>query len=246
MLRRNVQIFLLFFLVALILIFFKAGRFFDFGILMRQFPEPQKTVNQLLNPPDNLESSYQEILSENTRLKSLIQENESLRSLLNLKNKANYELKVANILSRDLLNQNLLVIDVGEKDGVVPGQAVVVNDGVIIGKIIEVRADASVVRLLTDALSKIAVNIGEAQNLAGVLSGLLGLGMNLSYIPQEQIINKGDLVVTSSLNEKIPPGLVIGKVEEIKFSQEELFKQATVSPLIDYSTLSLVAVIVSL
>jgi rod shape-determining protein MreC len=246
MLRRNVQIFLLFFLVALLLIFFKAGRFFDFGVLMRLLPQPQKTVNQLLNPPDNLESSYQELLSQNTRLQALAQENDSLRALLNLKAKANYDLKVANILSRDLLNQNLLVIDVGESDGAVPGQAVVVNDGVIIGKIIEVRADASVVRLLTDGLSKVAVNIGDSQNVAGVLTGLLGLGMNLSYIPQEQVINKGDLVLTSGLNEKIPAGLVIGKVEEVKFSQEELFKQATVSPLLDYSTLFLVAVIVSL
>jgi len=60
-----------------------------------------------------------------------------------------------------------------------------------------------------------------------------------------QEIKKDDLVVTNNLNENIPSGLVVGKVENVEFSQEELFKNASVSPLVDYASLALVAIIVS-
>lgn len=246
MIKKNIQIFFIFFISALLLIFFKTGRIFDIGLVFRHLPEAQKTVNQLLLKPDQLESEYQRLLSENAQLQSLAQENAELRSLLALKQQKSYQLAVANVLSRDLINQNLLILDLGSKQGVQVGQAVVVNEGVIVAKIIEVREDASVARLLTDNLSKIAVSIGENQAVSGILEGSLGLGMKLHYIPQNQEVKKGDLVVTSRLSENIPTGLVIGQIEKVDFSEEDLFKEAVVSPLVDYSTLSYLGIILSL
>lgn len=246
MLKRNIQIFLLFFVAALLLIFLKTGHIFDIGFLFRKLPAPQQTVNRLLNPPDNLAEEYNKLLSQNTQLQSLAAENKELRSLLSLKEKQNYQLIAANILSRDLLNQNLLILDVGENSGVQIGQAIVVDDGLMIGKIIEVRPDASVARLLTDNLSKIAVSVGTEQNVSGILEGSLGLGMNLHYIPQEQEIKKGDLVVSSRLSENIPAGLIVGQIETVEFSEEDLFKQAIVTPLIDYNNISLVGIILGI
>lgn len=237
------QIFFLFLGTVLILILFKESQIFDLGFIIRKLTSPQKVSNQLLLPPEDLEQSYQELLAKNAQLQALAAENKELRDFFNWQQTKKYDLILANVLSRDDFNQNLIMIDAGQKQGLSVGAAVVVNQGVIVGKIIEVRNDVSLVRLLTDSSSRLAVAIGDEQNVSGVLTGSLGLGMNLSYIPQEQEIKKGDLVVTNNLNEGIPAGLVIGKAEEIAYSEEEVFKTASVSPLIDYTTLFLVGVI---
>ncbi|MCB9802682.1 rod shape-determining protein MreC [Candidatus Nomurabacteria bacterium] len=233
-------------ITVLVLVFFKTGRIFDIGLIFRQLPEPQRTVNNLLIKPENIEEEYKKLLAENSQLQALAQENKELRALLSLKKEKDYQLVVANILSRDLINQNLLVLDFGSQQGVKVGQAVVVDEGVIVGKIIEVREEASVARLLTDNLSKIAVSVGQDQLVSGILEGSLGLGMKLRYIPQEQEIKKGDLVVSSPLSENIPAGLVVGQIEKVEFSEEELFKEAIVSPLVDYNTLAYLGIILEL
>lgn len=245
MLRRNLQIFFLFLVIALLLILFKESQIFDLGWLARKINNPQKITNQLLAPPDNLNEEYQKLLAVNSRLQALEQENKTLREFFDFKETKNYQLVIANILGRDNINQNLLIIDVGDNKKIQTGQAVVVNDGIIIGKVLKVNSDSAIVRLLIDNQSKLAVAVGSTQQISGLLTGLLGLGMNLSFIPQEQEMKKGDMVVTNNLNDQIPAGLAVGTVEEIEFSNEELFKTASVSTLLDYSTLSLVAVITS-
>ncbi|PIZ66478.1 hypothetical protein COY14_00215, partial [Candidatus Roizmanbacteria bacterium CG_4_10_14_0_2_um_filter_36_9] len=165
--------------------------------------------------------------------------------LLDLKKDKNYTLQVAHILSRDSINNNILIIDVGRNQNIEEGQAVVINNGIIVGKIIDVNVDSAKVRLLTDRLTKLAVRIGDEQNISGLLTGALGLGMDLDYVPQNQDIKENDLVVTADIDVKIPAGLVVGQIEKVEFSEEEVFKKAVVSPLVDYSSLVLVAVITS-
>lgn len=243
MLKHNLKIFLLFLVIVVLAILFKNGRIFDSGVLLRSWFGPEESVNSLLNPPDNLAEDYKNLLVENNQLKTLKKENEELRQLLNLQTEKQYDLVIGNALSRDPVNRNIMIIDVGSKQGIVEGQAVVVNEGIIVGKIIDVSTDSAKVRLLTDNLSKLAVKVGPDHDVSGVLTGSLGLVMDLSYIPQEQEIKKNDLVVTADLDVKIPSGLVVGRVEEVQFSQEEVFKKASVSPLINYDTLTIVAVI---
>ena len=49
--------------------------------------------------------------------------------------------------------------------------------------------------------------------------------------------------MTADLDTNIPKGLVVGTIEDIQYSEEELFKTASVLPLVDFNTLSIVAVI---
>lgn len=200
-------------------------------------------ANSLLDKPDNLEEENQKLLSQIQSLKELEAENVELKSLLDYKISSEREILVANVINRDPMNPNILIINVGKKQGVKPGQAVIVNDGIMVAKIIEVENDAAKLRLLTDNFSKIAVKVSDDYEVSGLLSGSLGLGMDLTYIPEQQDIKKGDLVVTSNMNEFIPAGLVVGTVEEVQFSKEEIFKSASILPMVDYQTLSLVSVI---
>ena len=246
MLQQNLRIFALSLVIILVFILLKNGQIFDLGFIFRKTMVPQRAINSLLKEPDDLSAEYQILLAKQASLQSLYQENQELRQLLDFKAAKKYDLVVANILSRDPVNLNLLIIDVGSNRGIKIGQAVVVNQGIMVGKVIEVSPDSSKVRLLTDGFSKLTVTLDKQSEVIGLLTGSLGLGMNLSYIPQAQEVKKDDLLVTANLDSNIPAGLVVGKVEEIKFSAEELFKQASVAPLLDFNTLSLVAVVINI
>lgn len=246
MFKQNIKVFFLFLAVILIFILLKNGQIFDLGIVFRKAFVPQQAANSLINPPEDITEAYKNLLVENSNLQAFSEENKKLRQLLEFKEANEHQLALANVVSRDPINNNILIINIGNNQNVELGQAVVVNNGIIVGKIIEVSSDSAKLRLLTDNFSKLAVKVSIEEKVAGLLNGTLGLGMNLEYIPQEQDVKKNDIVYTASTNDKIPPGLIVGQVETIHFSEEELFKQATVSPFINYNTLSTVAVITSL
>ncbi|MFA6252753.1 MAG: rod shape-determining protein MreC [Patescibacteria group bacterium] len=243
MLRLNLKLFGLCLVAIFLLILLKNSQIFDFGVFVRTIFVPKDSVNSLLAPGDNLQQDYQKLLVANAKLLALKSENEQLRNLLNFREEKRYNLELANILSRDPINKNLLLINAGSNKGVNFGQAVVVNNGIMVGKISAVNADSAVVRLVIDNGSKIAVRVGDEQSVSGVLTGSFGLGMSLSFIPQSQEIKKNDLVYTSDLNPDIPAGLVVGRIGEIKAEAEELFKVSTVDPIIDLNTLTVVAII---
>jgi len=246
MLRDNLNFFLLFVTIIALFILFKNGQIFDLGIIFRKSFAPTQFNVKLISPPDNIEEEYKNLLVENNKLKELEEENNDLRQLLDLKNKNAYSTAVVNILSRDPVNRNILIVDGGREQNIENGQAVVVSNGIVIGKIIEAGIDSSKVRLLTDNFSKLAVKVGDDRSVSGILTGSLGLVMDLSFIPQEQEIKKDDIVVTADIDSKIPPGLVVGKIENVEFSQEELFKNASVVPLVNYEGLNTLAVIITL
>ncbi len=243
MFKDNLKVFLVYLVVIFLFILLKNGQIFNISSFVRfAFSSPQM-ANSLLLKSDDLEQENQKLLSKIQSFKELEQENQELKTLLDYKNNNKYELFVTNILNRDPLNANILILNAGEKDGVVVGQAVVVNNGVIVGKIVETEHSSSKLRLLTDNFSKIAVKVSEDYEVSGLLSGSLGLGMDLTYIPEEQDIKTGDLVVTSNMNNLIPAGLIVGTVEEVQFSKEEIFKSASILPMVDYKNLSLLAII---
>jgi rod shape-determining protein MreC len=243
MLKQNFRLFATCLAIILLLVLFKNGQIFDIGIIFRHSIDPQRAINSLLNKPDDLESKYQELLASNAQLQTLVQENQQLREILDFKTKQKYNLVLADILSRDSINRNIIIINVGVNKNIKVGQAVVVARGIMVGKVLSVADDSAQIRLLTDNASKLGVSLDGQPAVAGLLSGSLGLGMNLDYIPQAQELKKDDILVSSNLDSLIPSGLVVGRVEEIKFSASELFKQAIVSPLIDFNTLSTVAIV---
>lgn len=244
MLKHNFRLLATFLVIILLLVLFKRGQIFDIGILFRNFLNPNQAMNSLLKKPDDLEAKYQDVLAANAQLQTLVQENQKLKELLDFKSKQKYGLVVADIISRDSVNRNIIIINVGANKNIKVGQAVIVGEGVMVGKVLSVLDDSAQVRLLTDNASKLGVSLNGQPGVSGLLSGSLGLGMNLNYVPQAQDLKKDDLLVTSNLDSLIPAGLVVGRVEEVKFSAEELFKQAVVSPLLDFNTLAIVSIVI--
>jgi len=137
-------------------------------------------------------------------------------------------------------------IDLGRKDGVEKGMTVV-TENIYVGQIISVGERDSLVQLPNDPNSKIPVAIKQPGSpgihARGLLVGQFGGKLVLDRVLQEEDIRQGDLVVTSG-EEGYLPDLVIGQIKEVLPGTAEIYQQAIVSPLIDYSSLRFVFLVI--
>ncbi len=217
----------------------------------------EKINNFCLKADDK--SLYDEISRltiEVAKLKVLEEENQVLKKELNFFEENQNKYVVARVIGQDPLEPNTLILNKGEESGIRVGFPVVANEGIMIGKIIKVEKNISTVLFLTDSRSKVAAHIlrqseeSERQNVRegeqfvpGVVSGKHGLSIKMELIPQNEKINRGDLVITSGLEKDIPKGLVIGKIDSVTNEVEAVFQSATIKSLVSFDSLSIVAVI---
>ena len=136
-----------------------------------------------------------------------------------------------------------IMIDKGKHDGLYPGLAVVSSEGIIVGKIVEVKDEISEVFLSNNSECKLAATLLNESKTSGITEGDLGLTIKMNFIPQDIDIKIGDIVVTSGLEQPIPRGLVIGSVLGVDKENNELWQTATIEPLLDAGALTIVSVI---
>lgn len=184
-----------------------------------------------------LQEQTAEILSENAQLKRRLAETEAQVIQQSHLDPRTYNLISARPLG--LQNQELK-IDRGSKDGIKIGQAIVFKDNYI-GQIISVSESGSTVKLLQDPESKVAAfSLGKDGKGKGVLSGQFGLELLLDKILHEEPIAEGDLVYSEGTEGFLPRGLVLGRVTQVLTRENEVFKQAKVTPVFDIRDLDLV------
>ena len=135
-----------------------------------------------------------------------------------------------------------VTINVGSLQGVDVGMPVVSGGAGFVGRISEVGPRTSEVQLLTDADSAVAALL-QTSRVTGLVVGQPDGTLRMEYIPQEERIDVGDIVLTSGLGGVLPKGLVVGQVTEVVQMDYALFQSAVVRPAIDLSRLELVLVI---
>jgi len=136
-----------------------------------------------------------------------------------------------------------LIINKGAAEGVTKDNAVVVGNGALIGKIVEVFEHTSIVRLLNDTQSRIPSTVLNREHSIGVVEGGFGISVRLKFIPQNEEINPGDLIVTSGLDESTPRGLSIGVVEAVEKKPQEPFQQAILTPIHNLNDITVVTIL---
>jgi len=118
----------------------------------------------------------------------------------------------------------------------------VVTDQGLIGRIDAVISDAARIQLITDPASSVNVHLQNADTEASLVGSVTG-DVTLELIPQDIIVERGDLVLTSGLGGGYPPDLIIGQVVNVRSRDFDLFQQATVQPVVDFNRLQIVLVI---
>ena len=120
---------------------------------------------------------------------------------------------------------------------------VVTGGAGLVGRIAQVGPRTAKVRLLTDPDSAIAALL-QTSRVTGLVVGQPDGTLRMEYIPQDENLDVGDIVLTSGLGGGVmPKELVIGQVVEVQKMDHELHQAAIVRPAADFSRLELVLVI---
>jgi rod shape-determining protein MreC len=134
-----------------------------------------------------------------------------------------------------------VIINRGSDAGLRRGMPVVTQQG-LVGRIAAVTAGAARVQLVVDTDSSVNVRLEPARADA-VLSGSLTGELTLDMIPQLAGVQVGDLVLTSGLGGNYPANILIGQIISLRRQETELFQQAVVQPVVDFTQLEIVLII---
>jgi rod shape-determining protein MreC len=77
------------------------------------------------------------------------------------------------------------------------------------------------------------------------MNGSVSGELTLDMLSQDVQVQTGDVVLTSGLGGEYPPDLLIGQVSNVRKRESDLFQEATVQPVVDFSRLEIVLVIVN-
>ena len=164
------------------------------------------------------------------KMASLIEENNRLRELLGSAAKSQDSVLVSEVIGidPDPIRQNIL-IDKGETDGVFEKQTVIDSSG-LVGQIIEVSKQYSRIMLVTDLNSFVPVAVLR-NNLRLMVQGTGMSGkLQLLHVNPTADIRVGDLLISSGLGERFPPGYPVGLIEAIDYVEGRPFVDVTATP----------------
>jgi rod shape-determining protein MreC len=142
-----------------------------------------------------------------------------------------------------------VTIDAGTTSGVHPDMTVLNNDG-LVGRVIRSDRSTATVLLIVDQESVVGGRLGSSMEV-GFLRGRGRLGargrLDLELVDNSVTPGKDDILVTWGSKNGVPyvSGIPIGRVKSVFSSPRQLSKQAVIDPLVDFSSLDLVGVVVS-
>lgn len=180
---------------------------------------------------------------ENSRFRELLATHQRLKNLLQFKETINQPVLAAQVIGRDPTGWfESVIIDKGKKSGLKVNMPVVNAQGVV-GRLVSVSGNYAKVLLIIDQNSAIDCIIQRSRD-NGIVKGLSSKVCELDYVLKTSDVIAGDMVVTSGLGRVFPKGVPVGKVIEVMDMPGELFKNIKVSPMVDFSKLEELLVII--
>jgi rod shape-determining protein MreC len=135
---------------------------------------------------------------------------------------------------------NVRYIDKGSKDGIVEGQAVVDEDG-LVGRVDIVSANAARIRLVTDPIVSVGVRV-LSTNETGIVTGRGDGPLRLEMFRAKEPVFEGDRVVTDG--SRFPPGIAVGTVFETTDAEVGFVLRGEIEPASLLSEIDYVKVII--
>lgn len=172
------------------------------------------------------------------------EENERLRKLVNFFMPASRKSVAAQVVAREPASWfQWIVINRGSQDGIKADAPVLtwINDSpAVLGRVGEVSGHWAKVVLITNVLSALPATTRPSAG-DGLIEGLNGHELKLSYLSPDEKISIGDEIVTSSLSAIFPPGVLIGKIRNIDSLPDNL--SAYITPAVNFNMLREVVVV---
>lgn len=190
--------------------------------------EDAVTRAQLARDNERLRNALLVIAARNARLRTAAAENARLREMLDSAQRGRLDVQLAPILDIDIdPTRQRLLLDIGATQGVVIGQPAL-DAGGVVGQVIEVRSSTATVLLLTDPDHAIPVAI--SRNGIRLVAYGRGDRLELANIPTSSDVKVGDLIVTSGLGGRFPPGFPVGTITDLRRDDSRAFLVGDLRP----------------
>ncbi len=165
------------------------------------------------------------------RFEALNEENRRLREIREASQGLSERTLIAEIINVSVQPfRHMVVINKGADDGVFRGQPVLDAFGVV-GQVMQVGKSTATLILITDTEHAVPVQV----NRTGIRSIAVGTGdggrLSLPYMTVESDVRRGDLLVSSGLDEIFPAGYPVATVTKVERNSADTFALVEARPL---------------
>lgn len=202
-----------------------------------------RDVTDLLQRNAALENELSGLQAQVIQLEGQLTEAKALYALLDFaRARPQYQYLASSVIGKDPSPfLHYIIIDHGSDDGIRFGMSVVTQQG-LVGRVEAVTASASRVQLINDPGSLINVRMQSIKRDAQLAGSITG-DLSLINIPQDVVLNSGEILLTSGLGGNYPADILIGQVVSVTKKENELFQSAAIQPIVNFSTLRAVLII---
>lgn len=202
-------------------------------------------INKLKEENEQLKEKSTELEKQLREFEIVKSENQTLKEYLGLSEQyAEYTTKPAYVINKDIGNySNVIVINVGEKDGIKVNMTVISEKG-LVGHVISTTQNTAKVQTILDTASTVSVTMSTSRDSL-ICKGTLEDKKTLkaTNIPTQANAVQGDKIETSGMGGIYPKGILVGTIKEIKGTQNIIDRYAVVTPAVDFDKLETVLVI---
>jgi len=192
--------------------------------------ESLATRARLLERNDALQEEHLRLQARLQRFEALERENTRLRELLHSAQKVRNQVLIAELLAVDQDPfKRQVVLNKGTRDGVFEGQPLIDAHGVM-GQVLHTAPFTSTAVLITDPGHALPVQVNR-NGLRAVAQGTGAANrLEVPHIPNSADVRVGDLLVTSGLGQRFPPGYPVARVDAVEKDPSLPYAQVTARP----------------
>ena len=218
------------------------------GSWMNEQKNGFQDMKSLAEENAKLKEQIDELKVKNSNLVQDQEEAERLRALYNLDQEySEYEKIGAQVIGKDTGNwYSTFIINRGSADGVQEDMNVIA-DGGLVGIVTGTGAHWATVRSIIDDSSNVSASVTSISRNCMVTGDLEmmddGKIRFIQLTDKENQAQEGVKVVTSSVSNKFLKGILIGYIGDIQNDSNNLTKNGTIIPAVDFSNLQEVLVI---
>ena len=174
-------------------------------------------------------------------IEALVSRLEELEKINDLDPPGEYATITARVFAADPSDfAHIRTISKGSRDGVLVGMPVIDENG-LAGRVVRVGDDWARVRLITDPLMAVSVRVDRSRD-TGLVTGRGSGDLSLEIFAATDRVLSGDRLVTDG--SRYPTGIPVAIVTEDARAEAGFVLQAGATPLVEFSNLDFVKVIV--
>ena len=197
------------------------------------------------NQNQNFRDELFHLRLENVRLRNELEKVLARREMDGFMAELAQSYLIAEVIGADAVGPaKSIFINRGSSHGLKAGMAVVDRRGNLVGRVANpISAGEAAVQVITDDSSAVGI-FTETSRVSGVIAGdAKGRMCWLKYVQaSDDRVGEGEEVVTSGLDKIYPAGLKVGRITSVA-TDGSLLKKIAVKPYLDFSKLSIVAVL---